>query len=122
MPIYIYFENESTWYMSPESPTVHVVTQLWWGRCFAGDQRPASPAPRTELGAGAAPAPQPLPRSPGDVWDVLMHFHLRSFWHQRLWDVEVDAGGRKRAAEQGGVSQGTVGMGRAGAARFIYFS
>lgn len=29
MSIYMYFENESTWPVSPETLTVHAATQLW---------------------------------------------------------------------------------------------
>lgn len=45
MSIYIYFENESTWPVFPETLTVHAVTQL----CFAGDQ--PQPSPAAELGS-----------------------------------------------------------------------
>lgn len=62
MSIYMCFENESMWYMSPETPMVHVVTQLWWRRCFAGEQQPtiaSSLLQRLIRGEGAAPALQP---------------------------------------------------------------
>lgn len=49
MSIYIYFENESTWPVSPETLTVHAVTQLWGGHCFASDQ--PQPSPAAELGS-----------------------------------------------------------------------
>lgn len=55
MSIYIYFENESTWPLSPETLTVRVVTQLWGDTALL-------------LNWGAAP------RVWGELWEVCRAF------------------------------------------------
>lgn len=89
MSIYIYFENESTWYMSPETPLVRVVTQLWWGHCFADEWQPTLPdssrqQPSWRVGVAPALQPRGLGGAAVGVRDMLMHARLLSSWDQRL--------------------------------------
>lgn len=63
MSIYMYFENESTWPVSPETLTVHVVTPFWGGKLL-------SPSSFQQLKWGAAPGAW------GELWEVCRMF----FW------------------------------------------
>lgn len=100
MSIFIYFENESTWPVSPETLTVHVVTQL-----LGGDTALlVSP-----LNWGAAPGAR-------SVQDILFGI-LRG---TRGFGMQQEGSWELRGERCHGGDVGTAQMGRAGAAHFIY--